>query len=51
MAKHISSIDYKYIPIEYVIATSKLNEVIRKKDKQIKELLKDNVKLRRNNEK
>lgn len=44
--KRISSSGYKYIPIEYAIENAKLNEIIRKKDKQIKELLKDNMKLR-----
>lgn len=51
MAKHISSIDYKYIPIEYAIATAKLNEVIRKKDERIKKLIENNMRLRRRNEK
>ncbi|MBQ6547302.1 MAG: hypothetical protein IJL74_04835 [Bacilli bacterium] len=46
MAKHISSSEYRYIPIESAIKIAELEEKIRKQDKQIRKLLKENIKLR-----
>lgn len=44
---HISSSTYKYIPIECAVENAKLSEKIRKQDKQIKELFRENMRLRK----
>lgn len=45
--RHISSSTYKYIPIECAVENAKLSEKIRKQDKQIKELFRENMRLRK----
>lgn len=43
MAKHISSSEYRYIPIDSAMKIAELEEKIRKQDKQIRELLKAKI--------
>lgn len=40
MARHVSSSEYKYIPLDNVLKIAELEEIIRKKDKQIRTLIK-----------
>lgn len=40
MSRHISSSEYKYIPLDNVLKIAELEERIRKQDKQIRILIK-----------
>lgn len=43
MAKHISSSEYRYIPLDSAMKIAELEEKIRKQDKQIRQLLKAKI--------
>ena len=46
MAKHVSSAEYRYIPIENVIMLAEKDKRIKELEKQVRKLVKENIKLR-----
>ena len=46
MAKHISSAEYRYIPIENVIMLAEKDKKIKEVEKQVRKLVKENIRLR-----
>ena len=48
MARHVSSCEYKYIPLDNVLKIAELEEKIRKQDKQIRELLRTKIRRKQN---
>lgn len=46
MAKHVSSAEYRYIPIENVIMLAEKDKRIKELEKQVRKLAKENIKLR-----
>lgn len=46
MAKHVSSAEYRYIPIENVIMLAEKDKRIKELEKQVRKLVKENIRLR-----
>ncbi len=44
--KHVSSAEYRYIPIENVIMLAEKDKRIKELEKQVRKLAKENIKLR-----